>query len=193
MKNILLSLLTCSILYSCVFGDCKQIKLKESDLDIISVYDDVDYLIFKSDSNNIDTLKIIGNSSSFSPCNKIELSQYQYESKTISIKNSSHHGDFYNGIGLSVSNNFTIKDKAILTISFHNVSGVHNGHNILDSVSLNDQKINCGRYNWNGKYGKTKSNAIQNFYWNDSLGFVSYKTQGGETFTLYKKQLLTQK
>ena len=178
-----------TILTGCLFSDCEKIDLKKEDLAKLEFYDDLEYLVFKSDSNNIETLIVTGNGLSYSSCNKFELSEFQYQSKTIRFINSGWHGDFYSSISFTLDNKYRNDSSAVFYLRVHCAMNEYNKYVSIDTISnpFLSKSFVGKKFPWDGSLGSGKDDEIRSFHWNDSIGLVRYTTKGGEKYDLIKR------
>lgn len=175
-------------LTGCVFSNCDKIDLKKDDLEKMSHYEDLNYLEFKSDSGNTDILEVTYNASSYSPCNKIELSKYQYQSRRISFSNSGWHGDTYSDVSFSLDNKYRNDSSAAFYMYVHNVICTYDEVNSIDTIKISNsfKPIVARKFQWDGSLGSGKNAEINSFHWSDSIGLVRYTTHSGEIYNLNK-------
>lgn len=177
-------------LTGCVFSNCEKIDLKKKDLEKLDFYNGLKYLVFRSDSGNVDTLTVTQNDLSYSPCNKLELSNYQYQTRAILFDNSGWHGDTYSGISISVDNKYSDDSSSQFYLNVHCAMCEYDDYKSIDTITnkyLSKAYI-CKKFLWDGSAGSGKHKEIENFHWNDSIGLVRYTAHSGEKYDLVKLQ-----
>ncbi len=176
-------------LTGCLFSNCEKIDLKKEDLKKLEFYNGLKYLVFKSDSGNVDTLTVTFNDLSYSPCNKFELSEFQYQNRDISFKNSGWHGDTYSGISFSLDNEYRDDSSAVFYLNVHCAMCEYDEFSSIDTITnIHSSKTYiCKKFSWDGSAGSGKDKEIEDFHWNDSIGLVRYTTHSGEKYELIKR------
>ena len=83
-KKLIMKLLFCLaivlliILNSCFFEGCKIVNLPSNEKSIIKKFKLNQKFVFKSNFENYDTLTIIENRESYTYCNRLKISKYQF-------------------------------------------------------------------------------------------------------------------
>lgn len=177
------------ILTGCLFSNCEKIDLKNEDLKKLDFYNGLKYLVFKSNLGKIDTLTVTYNDFSYSPCNKFELSEFQYQSRGVSFKNSGWHGDTYSGISFSLDNQYRDDSSAVFYLYVHCAMSQYEKSESVDTITNNylSKTFISKKFRWDGSAGSGKDNEIHDFHWNDTIGLIRYTTHAGEEYDLIKR------
>ena len=193
----LVILLTALISHSCLLGDCKKIPLKKS---YAEWYDGLpnegDTLLFKGSDSSIDSFLITNKFLTYTPCNRIEISDYQYGSFTLTGKminsKTRYNNEKYFNIKMESTDNSPHE-----TYQYIQLLDVYlEGRNMIDSLKLeyldSTAKRDLGVHVVPGSshatiYTSENMISIRDFYWSKKNGLVRYTTEDGVTYEFWKK------
>jgi hypothetical protein len=183
-KMVALIFLLVAFLPGC--GECEKLRLSETNKDWISHFKEGQSFYYKSISGQTDTLVVSDTSNYFTTCNKLEVSEYQYEIYSARFKIRSKNS--YNG----EEPNITITTQEWLKMSpyiyFGNLGPRQNEldnkqpvaiDTILNGVQLRSVyyysiDINAAQYGPNDYF--------KNFFWDKKSGLVAYTTKNDDVF-----------
>lgn len=180
------------LLMLCIFflggcGDCEKLNLNESEKDWINNILSIENVVFRNLKGIADTLEVKDTIHTYTSCNKVELSRYQFEiySVIFHLKSSK----LYNNDEPSITMTTQTWKQRIPYIYFGNL-GPHRNDlenkmpNQVDTV-LNGVKFTSVYYYAKGlnaeQYGKKE--YFKNFFWSKQFGLVAYTTMDNEVFT----------
>lgn len=165
---------------------CEKLILNQTEKDWVKHFKPGQIFYYQSIKGNIDTLEISDTSNNYTPCNKFELSGYQYETYLVRW--------------MFKSNN-VYKNKDCLIILTKNkkseidpeiiVGGLGTLENSLQRPPLITIDTLLGGKKYNSLYYfKKNDNAeiygqqeyLKNFFWDKQTGLVAYTTTDGELF-----------
>jgi len=170
-----------------VFSHCDKIDLKKNDLGRLSVYDNVNYLVFRSANGLTDTIRVVENKKYYSPCNKVALSEYQFQTQEISFENSGNHGEFYDKVLFILTNKYKEDAVADLYLHVHNVVKEYGEYIHTDTIENPYLSRTFPSRVYSGSSsGASSGNEIASFHWNGQSGLVRYITREGAVFDLFK-------
>jgi hypothetical protein len=177
---------------SCIFSGCKKLDLPKEELEWFNSYNVGQTLYYKNQYDDIDTLIVYKNNLRYSPCNKFELSEYQYQIAEIRINDKNNKNLASNS---RVQLTFTQKEDELSLKHIHVFDYHFNGSNL--NKELNDTTINL-QYFQNEKvkcliFGTkdnlthdTSNNDLKKFYWNKEKGLVKYIIQDTLEYEIFK-------
>ena len=184
-------------LQSCSFDEnCKQIRLSSKDISWFNFYKKHHTICFKSNYNNYDTLLIPSSiTSDYTPCNKFELGDYQYEEMAVSLKFSKCHGLESNfcEATLRFSKHLQTNDKKDCLKNFEvfdlSTDMLSNLKEYEDSIQLKKFKnsLHCYTFNLSKPHTsavKGSSSILREFSWSEEYGLVKYELSNGEIYEL---------
>ena len=157
------------VLFLAGCGRCDKLMLDQADKEWVNHFKEGQRFLFKSAAGQTDTLEIIGIRDYYTPCNKIELSKFQYEIYTVLFRLRSNNN--YNGDESSISITTQEWKQKIPYIYLGNLGPYRNDLNnklpvamdtVLKNVSLKSVFYYARGFNTE-EYG---ANAyFKNFFW----------------------------
>ena len=167
-------------------GECEKLNLNPEEKDWINNFIKPQSFIYKSSKGQIDTLEIKDTINNYTPCNKVELSKYQFEINSVIFKLKS--SSVYNNDEPSITMTTQTWKQRIPYIYFGNL-GPHRNDlenkmpTAIDTV-LNGVKLKAVYYYAKGlnteQYGEKE--YFKNFFWDKQSGLVAYTTIDDEVF-----------
>jgi hypothetical protein len=167
-------------------SNCEKLNLSSSEKEWVNHYQVGQKFIFKNSIGKIDTLIVKDTSNYYTPCNKVELSKYQYEIYLVIFLMKSQSN--YNNDESSISMTTQEWEQRIPYIHFGNL-GLHRNDlqnkmpPAIDTV-LNGVKLISVYYYAKGlnteQYGKKE--FFKNFFWSKELGLMAYTTENNDIF-----------
>lgn len=138
-------------------------------------------LYFKNQNQDIDSLIVYKKSLDYSPCNKLELSEYQYQEASIRMNDMNENDLAWSN---RVQVDFTQKAKNEPSLKHFYVYGYSfNIRNIKKELKdtvlhlkyLNGEKVKCFEFDTKNspQYEHSKSN-LSKFYWSKERGLVKF-------------------
>lgn len=195
--NPFLFILLGLLCHSCLLGDCKKIPLKKS---YAEWYDGLpnegDTLLFKGSNNTIDSFLITNKFLDYSPCNRIELSDYQYGSFTLTGKmiNSKirYNNEKYFNIKMESTNDSpreTYQYLQLFDVYLEGRNGIDSLHlEYIDSIAKKDLGVHLVPGNSNVyRYNSDDLISVKDFWWSRKRGLIRYTTEDGVTYEFWKK------
>lgn len=187
------------ILLSCGVGsnNCEVIALSKSDKDWFQFYKKHSAICFLSNFKNKDTL-IVNNpiKSVYTTCNKFELSGYQYEELSLSLKPKKCYSIEKDYCEISI--NFTKHLQKNMNIDCHKSFRVYdlctqtldNMNQYMDTIYIESLKksVSCFTFsfldtNFTDLNGGDK--ILKDFSWSKEYGLIRYELNSGEKFELF--------
>lgn len=169
---------------SCVFSDCKQKDLPKSEKAWFKNYALNQKYLFKSNQGRIDTLRVVDVMDDYTPCNKFELGEYQYNIQEVWFKSATLGGRIYASFNTTESNDIEKSFK------FVDLYGYYYGDEInecSDKIKINLFSDSIHVYTFNHTNAKSKGDGIiHSFSWSKEHGIVRYETTEGEVFERIK-------
>jgi hypothetical protein len=179
-----LMLLFADFLTGC--SNCEKLHLTQSERDWVNHFKPGQRFYYKSANGQIDTLEIKDTSNDYTPCNKFELSEYQYETYLVRSVFKSHNE--YDGkdclITLTKNKKTAIEPEII-------VGGLGTIENSSQRPPLTTIDTTLGGVKYNSlNYFKRNINSeiyggqeyLKGFFWDKQLGLVAYTTVNDEVF-----------
>ncbi len=167
-------------------SDCEKLHLSQSEKDWVNHFQKGQLFYYKNIKGQIDTLEIKDTSNAYTPCNKFELSKYQYETYIVRFKIRSKN--IYNDDESFISITTEEWQKNNPYIYFGNLGPHRNDLDnkppvAIDTV-LNDVKLKSVYYYAKGlnteQYGEQE--YFKNFFWDKQLGLIAYTTVNDDFF-----------
>lgn len=178
------------ILLSVVFlagcSNCEKLYLTQSEKEWVNHFKPGQQFNYKSIKGEVDTLEIIDTSNYYTPCNKFELSEYQFEIYVVRFKIRSR--GLYNNDESFLSVTTEKRQKNNPYIYFGNLgphrNDLENKMPIAIDTVLNGIKLKSVYYYAKGlnteQYGAKE--YFKNFFWDKSSGLVAYTTMEDDVF-----------
>lgn len=172
-------------------GECEKLNLSQAEKDWVNHFKKGQKFYYKNIKGQIDTVEITETRDFYTPCNKFELSEYQYEVYDASfvIKSVSKYNNNESLISFETS---SYKPR-VPNIFFGNL-GTHRNDlenkmpKALDTV-LGGVKFNSIYYYARGLNTENYGNVefFKNFFWDKQSGLVAYTTVNNELFLRVNK------
>ena len=169
-------------------SNCEKLHLTKSEREWVIHFRPGQQLFYKSNNGKTDVVEVCDTSNDYTPCNKFELSEYQYETYLVRSKFKSHNG--YNGkdclITLTKNKKIAIEPEIIL-------GGLGTIENNLQRPSLIPIDTILGGAKYNSLYYFIKNDNTEiygqqdyfkSFFWDKQIGLVAYTTINDEVFIL---------
>jgi hypothetical protein len=180
------ALLFLLVAFLCGCGECEKLQLSDTDKDWVSHFKEGQSFYYKSISGQTDTLVISDTSNYITSCNKLEVSNFQYEIYLVRFKIRSTNS--YNGEepNIMVTSQEWLKRNPY--IFFGNL-GPHRNESdnrqpvAIDTILNNEQLESVYYYSINStaeQYGP--NNYFKDFFWDKKSGLVAYTTTSNEVF-----------
>lgn len=199
MKIIIIFLILI-ILNGCFYSNCKSLKFPKSELIWMKAYTEGDTLIYINPYNNIfDTFEIVQNTTYFTPCNKIELSNVQYEQLSINANKLSHSTlDNKNNCGFSFYQTMEyIEDTLPQSVKNFSIFGFHSDNIKNLSTELLEVSVKtflAPNKELKGYYVSFEDKEqnpecfqkIKYLIWSPESGLLKYETYSGDNYVIYK-------
>lgn len=165
---------------------CPKRNLDKSEKQWVEHFKVGDKSVYQNSKGDIDTLIVSSINNYYTPCNRLELSEYQNEISVVSFNLKSKNS--YAGIESFITMTSEEWKKRIPYIYFGNLGPrkinsenpvprlldtVLNGRN-FKSVTYYVKDVNTEQYG--------DKNFFLNFYWSKQIGLIAYTTIGGEFF-----------
>ena len=189
-KQFLLFCFISACYISCT--NCEKLNLTATEKAWVNHYQVGQKFIFKSNIGKIDTLIVKDTSDKYTPCNKIELSKYQYEIYLVLFTVKSKND--YNGDESSISFSTQEWVAKMPYIYWGNLGPYRNDlknkiptpiDTILNNVNLTSVYYYAKGLNTE-QYGEKE--YFKNFFWSKELGLMAYTTESNELFLRIDKQ-----
>lgn len=188
----LIKLLITFLIISCLMGcGCEKLRLTEKEKEWVSHFKMGQSQYYSNSKREIDTLEVIDSAIQFSPCNKFELSNFQYESFTVRFKFRSKL--LYNGDESFITISTVEREKRIPHIYIGNLGPHRNdlenelpkkidttiGDKMFNSIYVYTKNINAEQYD--------QQEYFKSFFWSKEEGLVAYLTVDNNLFLLISK------
>lgn len=167
-------------------GNCEKLHLTQSEKDWVNHFKPGQQLFYKGNNGNTDMLEVGDTSNNYTPCNKFELSEYQYETYLVRSTFKSHNGyDGKNCLITLTKNKKTAIEPEII------VAGLGTIENSFQRPSLVPIDTTLGGVKYNSLYyfrrnGNTEiygpQDYFKSFFWDKQSGLVAYTTINDEVF-----------
>ena len=177
-------LLSAAFLIGC--SNCEKLHLTQNDKDWVNHFKPGQQFNYKSTKGEIDTLEIKDTSNYYTPCNKFELSEYQFEIYLMRFKIKSR--GIYNNDESFISVTTEKWQKNNPYIYFGNLGPHRNDlenkipvaiDTILNGIKLKSVYYYAKDLNTE-QYGDKE--YFKNFFWDKQNGVVAYTTINEEVF-----------
>ena len=175
---------------------CVKIGLSLEDKDWFKIYMKNELFLFKSNLNNMDTIKVaFPIQPDYTVCNKFELGGYQYEENVVVLKSVNCHGleSEFCDIRMHFSKSLQLKTDIDCLKSFSvfdlNTDLLKTLSEYQDSVELKylNKKLNCYTFNYSKRNVSDWNEGIhtlKEFNWSKEYGLVRYELDSGEVYEL---------
>lgn len=193
---LLLIVLIVIFLNRCVTSGCTKISLSKSEKEWIQVYDSNQVVVFRSNLKHLDTFIVSYVYDLYTPCNRIELSQYEYNYSIVKLKSKRCHGSYHCEVSLEFSKKLQESEQIQCNKYFRVFDLWSDDFDLLDSLKKQNISLNSSNEKIDTYYFDQENNAkdidagicfIKSFNWNKKRGLVRYETKDGEIFELIKK------
>jgi len=184
--NHTLSLLMLSTSFLIGCGECEKLNLSQSEKDWVNHFQKGQSFFYKSSKGQIDTLEVKDTIDKYTPCNKVELSKYQFEIYSVIFKLKSKNE--YNNDEPSIEMTTQTWKQRLPYIYLGNL-GLHRNDlqnkipvaidTVLGGVKFTSVYYYAKELNTE-QYGEKE--YFKNFFWSKELGLVAYTTVRDEVF-----------
>lgn len=167
-------------------SECEKLNLSQDEKSWVNHFKTGQRSFYKSTKEQIDTIEVTEVRNFYTPCNKIELSKYQFEVYDASfiIKSVSK----YNNDKCLLVYKTSSYEPRIPNIYFGNLgprkNGLENKVPVAIDTIVEGVKLSSVYYYAKGlnteEYGETE--RFKNFFWDKQSGLVAYTTVDGELF-----------
>lgn len=178
------------ILFCVVFlsgcSDCEKLHLTPSEKDWVNHFKPEQRLFYKSNKGNTDILVVSDTSNDYTPCNKFELSEYQYETYLVrSIFKSQNVYDGKNCLITLTKNRKTAIEPEIIVAGLGTIENSFQRPSLVPiDTTLEGIKYSSLYYfrrNSNTEiYGQ--QDFLKSFFWDKQFGLIGYTTINDEVF-----------
>lgn len=170
---------------SCFFEGCKVVDLPSDERKLINKYKVNQKFVFKSNLENYDTLIILEHRESYTSCNKLEVSDYQFNITRLRLVSKRFKGPIY--FLKTATEDVNSIHKSINFIDLGNQFERNELNDCIDTIQLKLFKDSITCYTLNTTNSVSDYNGIfRLFSWSDEYGFLKYETKQGEIFELIK-------
>ena len=167
-------------------GKCEKLNLSQAEKDWVNHFQKDQDFFYKNSKGQTDTLEVKDTSNYYTPCNKFELSKYQFEIYLVIFKLKSKNE--YNNDESFISMTTETYEQRIPYIYLGNLgphrNDLENKIPIAIDTVLNGVKLTSVFYYANGlnteQYGEKE--YFKNFFWSKQSGLVAYTTVTDEVF-----------
>lgn len=182
------------ILNSCLFSNCTVLSFNKKEASWYTDYFNLkDTVFYKGSDNSIDTFIITNKFREYSRCNKLEISEYQYEE--FSIKGSMINKKVKNSSNNKFIINFT-KNENNETNTYFELFDIYT-YKTLDIKEFSDttlyvnafkKQLKTIQFDHADEIIEEHSSwvRIANFHWNKNYGLVQYTTRKGVVYDFWK-------
>lgn len=187
-KNVILMLACTLLLSSCVYWG--MYHFSDNDRVWLSPYDEGDTILFKSITNDMDTIIIKGKyiKDTYWPFMENEARDIMEAYGYIDM-NLYHHAQLYEaGMGAAITKERTNKLRITLTFGYTRLDTRYSklviGTTEIGSIIYSDVCVVKGRKR---QYCPEGEFRVRYFIWSKSKGLLQYKYLNGDVYTFYKK------
>lgn len=178
--------------------DCKKITLLSNEIIWYNNYKHNDTLLFKSqDGNKIDSFVISVKQHYFTPCNRFELGDYQYDQAWISAellnscatKVDKYAFTFNFDKYQQTDSKDTLCNKyfTVFNLVSDNINDLEHIQKDTLFVDLYQQALEVTNFTHSKEIRDRYSDKkLEYFTWNKNFGLISYTLETGETYIRYK-------
>ena len=187
-----IQIVICFLIVSFLTGcGCEKLTLTNEEKDWVNHFPIGQEQLFINAKGEVDTLQVVDSSIQLSPCNKFELSNYQYESYTVRFKFRSTRQ--YNLDESFITITTVEREKRIPHIYIGNLGPHRNDlenelpskiDTVISNRSINSVYVYTKNLNAE-QYGEQQ--FFTNFFWSKELGLVAYSTVNDGLFILKTK------
>lgn len=177
------------LLQSCVFSNCEQKDLPQSEKEWTKPFKTGQKWVYTSNKDRVDTLTVLEVRDIYSPCNKLELGDYEFNQIDIRLKSNLLTKKTYGDIQFitSVDNE---EGRISQLFCFIDLSDTYNDLNkevVQSKVFVPKRSDSVRAYTFNQSNSKSEyEGIISSFSWSKKHGIVRYETKDGEVFELVK-------
>lgn len=183
MVKVALFALLLLTLNSCMFSGCIKVELPKSKKEWVNKHKVGDQYIYRSNQDRTDTLTVSKLFCKFTPCNKLEVSDYQNEEASV-FYNSYLFGKYIYIYFRGINEGSSYFSK----YSFINISEDCNRTKLekhKDKIKINSLKDTINAYTFNLENTEFSNDGIiKSFSWSEKYGIVHYVTNKDEIFEL---------
>lgn len=175
-------------------SDCKKITLSKKDLSWFNCYKKGQILYFKNQFDDIDTMIVYKNIVDFSPCNKFELGEFQFQLASIRLNNKNDKNLITNRrvqVNFNQEENGKLSSKSFYVFDYSFWDGYDLDKELKDTAIYlkyyNKKEINCLVFD--PKFDRShddSNNDLDTFFWSKELGLVKYILHDTLIYKLYK-------
>jgi hypothetical protein len=183
--KLTIAVLLASILAGC---GCEKLFLTDQEKAWVNHFKIGQEQLYINEKGEVDTLQVIDSSIRVSPCNKFELSDYQYESYTVMFKFRSTRK--YNSDESFITISTVEREKRIPRIYIGNLGPHRNDlenelpkkiDTVINNKTIYSVYVYTKAFNAE-QYGEQE--YFTNFFWSKELGLVAYSTISDGLFIL---------
>ncbi len=167
-------------------GECEKLTLSHAERDWVNNLITPQSFVYKNSKGQIDTLEVKDTINNYTPCNKVELSKYQFEIYSVIFKLRSL--SVYNNDEPSITMTTQTWKQRIPYIYFGNLGPYRNDLENKMPVSI-DTVLNGKKYTSIYYYAKGlntenygEKEYFKNFFWDKWSGLLGYTTADGDFF-----------
>lgn len=188
--KFLLPIVVISLLFvSCDFSDtCNRIDLSDDDLSWSKIYNEGDKVIFKSNLNRIDSMKVVENLVTYTVCNKVSVGPNQYQRSYTYLKSKLIDNGTYSDFIMLFSMNMG-SDTSRKAISCFDLD--YQGNLEYDNSLKLEKYYSEGLNDWIEVYSFTTKNSkslypnlIKSFRLSPEYGLIEFTLNSNEVFFL---------
>jgi hypothetical protein len=176
--------------YGC--GRCEKLNLTKSEKDWLIHYQTGQHFLFKNSIGAVDTLQVKDVINRHTPCNKIELSKFQYEIKSVLFIFRSKQA--YHLTEPSITMTTEEWQQRIPYIYFGNLgphrNDLQNKMPVAIDTVLNGEQLTSVYYYTRGLNTELYGEKVhfKNFFWHKESGLLAYTTINDEVFLRVKNK-----
>lgn len=183
--KIAVSLMVLSLFVSgCMFSNCERKDIPVRYKSWLKKYKIAQKMAYQSNLGNTDTLIVTNLSDSYTSCNKLERSEYQFNVVDVSFK-SINFGQYIYAMYTAMENNSVTRSFKFIDLSGH--FGESEIKTCLDKIKIQSISDSIPVFTINKQNTFTSNNTkIVSFSWSEMYGIVRYETRDEEVFELVK-------
>ena len=192
ITSYILIFLIALLFESCIFSGCEKLDLSKAELEWFNSYKVGQTLYYKNQYDDIDTLIVYKNDLRYSPCNKFELSEYQYQKAEIRINDKNNKNSARNN---RVQMTYVQKEDELSFKHIHVFDYHFNGSNlnkelkdtIINLQHFQNEKVKCLIFGTKDNLTHdTSNNDLKKFYWNKEKGLIKYVLRDTLEYEIFK-------
>lgn len=169
---------------SCVFSNCKQKNLPKSEKAWFKNYALNQKYLFKSNQGRADTIRVVDVMDDYTPCNKFELSDYQFNIQKVGFESNILGRYIYAKFNITESNE---TERGFMFIDLYGYYVDDEINECSDNIKINLFSDSIHAYTFNHTNAKSEGDGIiHSFSWSKEHGIVRYETTEGEVFERIK-------